>query len=214
VLVVKPFQPADPSQQLEWADALIRSKQMPNRVFEVTGAGPGATLGSRDYNGNPNQLFEFELLPGGGVPGTSSGDGYPATGATTQRRDFYIVSALNGKVLDIKAASPAPETQVLMWTKKTDVSKAKNQLWYTDGQGHIRSALNDFAFIAPNDGEWIRMRPMSGDPKQQWYVDGQKILNRTGTALDIRGSGTHDGAEVLSYKYGGGQNQHWRQEYV
>ena len=35
--MVKPFQPGDPSQQLEWADALIRSKQMPNRVLEVTG---------------------------------------------------------------------------------------------------------------------------------------------------------------------------------
>jgi hypothetical protein len=187
---------------------------MPNRVLEVTGAGPGATLGSRDYNGNQNQLFEFELLPAGGVGGGGypSAGGYPATGAATQRRDFHIVSALNGKVLDIKNNSPAPETQVVMWGK--NAGRAKNQLWYTDQQGNIRSALNDFAFIAPSDGDWIRMRPLSGDPKQLWYVDGQKILNRAGTCLDIRGSGTHDGAEVLSYKYGGGQNQHWKLEYV
>jgi len=206
-VVVKPFQPGDPNQQLEWADTVIRNKHTPNKCLEVSGGGPGSSLALRDYNGNPNQVFAFELVPAGGAPGHPQ-----AQAQQGPKRLFHIVSDLNGKVLDIKQGNTGPGTQVLMWSKHG--SNAKNQLWYTDGQGHVLSALNDMAFISESSGDTIKMKPPSGDPREQWYVDGQKIVNRAGLCLDIRGAATHDGADVLSYKYGGGSNQHWKLQYV
>jgi len=207
-LVVKPFQPGDPNQQLEWADAIIRNKQMPNRVLDSAGGGPGTPLSLRDYNGSPPQMFEFELVgAGGGGGGYPQAGGYPSAGGP--RRMFLIVSKMNGKVLDIKGANAGAETQVVMWPKTGN----KNQQWYADEQGNIRSALNEFAFIA-NRGENIKMRPSSGAPQHQWYLDGTKISNRSGDCLDIRGSSGHDGADVLAYQSTGQPNQQWTFEYI
>ena len=60
------------------------------------------------------------------------------------RRDYYIVSEMNGKVLDIKGGNGHSGADIVTWPKNP--SKTKNQLWYSDPQGFIRSALNDFAF--------------------------------------------------------------------
>jgi hypothetical protein len=204
-VVVKPFQPGDPNQQLEWADTVIRNKTQPNKCLEVSGGGAGDPVGLRDYNGNPNQVLAFELVAAGGGPG-----GFAPPPA--QKRLFFIVSDLNGKVLDIKQGDAAPGTQVLMWSKHG--GSPKNQLWYTDGQGHILSALNDMAFISQSSGDNIKMKRPSGDPHEQWYFEGQKIMNRSGLCLDIREGGKHDGADVLSYKYSGSTNQHWKQQFV
>jgi len=100
----------------------------------------------------------------------------------------------------------------LMWSKHG--GNPKNQLWYTDGQGNILSALNDMAFISQAQGDNIKMKTPSGDPREQWFLDGQKISNRAGLCLDIREGGQHDGADVLSWKYGGSNNQHWKFQYV
>jgi len=207
-------------------------------------------VGLRDYNGNPNQILAFELVPagapgypqggqgypqGGGQGYPQGGQGYPQggqgypqggqTGPQPQpqpqpqqqqqqgpKRLFHIVSEMNGKVLDIKEGNAAPGTQVLMWSKHS--MNPKNQLWYTDAQGHILSALNDFSFISQSAGDLIRMKPHSSDPNQQWFVEGQKISNRAGLSLDIKGEKSHDGAEVCGWKYAGGKNQHWKQQYV
>jgi len=118
---------------------------------------------------------------------------------------------MNGKVLDIKEGKNAPDVPVVMWTKGNN---AKNQQWYTDQQGNIRSALNDMAFISPKEGSSFTMRPASADPHHLWYMDGQKLMNRAGVCADIRGKSNSDGAEVISYKYNGGNNQHWTIQYV
>jgi len=59
------------------------------------------------------------------------------------RREFYIVCELNGKVIDIKGGQGKPGDDLVLWSKH-GVGNNKNQLWYTDPQGFIRSALNDF----------------------------------------------------------------------
>jgi len=80
---------------------------------------------------------------------------YAATGravlnanvAAVCRRFFYIVSDMHNKVLDISGGSSKPGAKVIVWPKKPGGNN-RNQLWYFDGNGIIRSALNDFAFTA------------------------------------------------------------------
>jgi len=51
---------------------------------------------------------------------------------------------MNGKALDISGGNAGAGTKIIMWDKHQQ--NAKNQLWYTDPQGFIRSTLNDMSF--------------------------------------------------------------------
>ena len=62
------------------------------------------------------------------------------------RREFVIVSKMNNLVIDVKGENAGPGAELVMWHRKHP--HAKNQLWYQDNQGIIRSALNDFAIDA------------------------------------------------------------------
>jgi len=62
------------------------------------------------------------------------------------RRDFLVVSGMHGKVLDVRGGNKNPGANVIVYGKNSPPSK--NQLWYTDQQGFIRAALNDFALDA------------------------------------------------------------------
>lgn len=57
------------------------------------------------------------------------------------------------------------------------------------------------------------MMPYRGDARQQWRLVGNRILNNAHECLDISGESRKDGAAVISYKYKGSANQHWRIEY-
>lgn len=58
------------------------------------------------------------------------------------------------------------------------------------------------------------MEPAGGNNRTHWKLDGKKLVNGPGEALDIRGEEKKDGAEVISYSYGNKSNQHWRFEYI
>jgi len=62
------------------------------------------------------------------------------------RREFQLVSEMHGKVLDVRRGNKDPGAEVIVFGKHSPPSK--NQLWYSDQQGCIRSALNDFALDA------------------------------------------------------------------
>jgi hypothetical protein len=119
---------------------------------------------------------------------------------------------MNGKVIDIEGGNASPDARVIMWGKHG--TPKKNQLWYTDQQGCIRSALNDFVFNNRGPSQGLRMHPASGDPRSQWTHDGRKIANRSGEVLDISRKSNDNGAELISYQYNSGANQHWRLEFV
>jgi len=148
--------------------------------------------------------------PGGGYPPSGSGCGYPQAGYG--RRDFFIVSEMNGKALDIRGGNASPGVDVIMYRKKSP--PAKNQLWYTDQQGIIRSALNDLVFQNNTKGQPLKMTQFTGDPRGQWRVEGNKIVNRANECLDIRGANNGDGAELCAYDFKNQKNQHWRLEYI
>jgi len=61
----------------------------------------------------------------------------------SQKSYFFIRSRLNGLVLDVQGANPAPGTPVITWNQKsTDNS---NQLWFEDSStGTIRCKLNEY----------------------------------------------------------------------
>jgi len=121
------------------------------------------------------------------------------------------VSELHGKVLDVERSNTNAGARVIVWDKHSP--PAPNQLWYRDGQGHIRSALNDMALSNTGSGHGIELHPLSG-PRTQWTLEGRKIASKAGECLDIKGASKDKGAEVISYSYKDQTNQHWRLENV
>jgi len=57
------------------------------------------------------------------------------------------VSDMHNKVLDISGSAITPGAKVIVWPRKFGSDK-RNQMWYFDGHGIIRSALNNFALTA------------------------------------------------------------------
>ena len=241
-LVVRPFQHGDPNQQWTRADPQIRNKVDSNRVIDIYGENKdrGATVGAYKFNGNTNQCWTFEYVGGAapaggapaafpsqypaypGYPSAAAGGGYPAAGGypsqvpqqpqNVPKREFYIVSEMNGKCLDIAGEDKKSGAKVIMYEKKKKVEK--NQLWYNDNQGYIRSALNDFALFNTESGQPITMQPYADSPRFQWKFNGKKVTNKLGEVLDISRENDEDGAEVISYKDKKGKNQEWHPEYT
>jgi len=193
-LVVKPYQPGDQNQQWERFLHQIRNRTNRHRVLDVfsNNKDPGAHIGSYDFNGGENQLWEFEFIG--------------------PKRRFYIVSEMNDKVLDIKGANADSGAKVITWGRHGDGQK--NQLWYLGHEGCIRSALNHMTFENSEDGGKLKMKSFSDDPRGHWTIDGKKIVNGVGECLDIKGAKNDDGASLVSYAYKGSANQHWRIDFV
>ena len=51
-----------------------------------------------------------------------------------------------------------------------------------------------------------------GNPNQLWCISGERINNRENDnrVIDIKGQNSDLGAEVISWDYNGGDNQHWK----
>jgi len=152
--------------------------------------------------------------PVGGYPGGYPPAGYYPPGAGMMKRPFMIVSEMNGLVLDIRGASNMRGTEVIMWHRKFD--RSPNPLWFVDEMGCIRSMLHDFAPECRGQGDRLRMEPYRGDPRQQWRIEGNRIINRVYPmeCLDIERAEMREEAAVISWPYKGSINQHWRIEYV
>jgi len=198
-LRIMPYQQGDPNQQWERdSQGFIRNRVNRNKVLDILNANhdEGAHIGAWDINNGPNQLWNYE------GPGA----------AIFHRRDFYIVSEMNGKVLDVKGGNGKPGDDIVTWPRHSTPNK--NQLWYSDHQGIIRSAINDFA-IDGAPGHKVEVQPYNGSAHQQWVFENKKIVNRaSGEVLDIYGEHDRDGAEVGSYHWKDSHNQHWRQEFL
>jgi hypothetical protein len=216
-LRLMPYQPGDPNQQWERdiQQGYIRNRVNRNRVLDIFNMDrtPGAKVGAWEANGGANQLWNFD-----GTSQVAAGQGYtqpaqqPVTQPVTQRREFFIVSEMHSKVLDVKGASTSPGTKAIMWTRNSPPSK--NQLWYTDPQGFVRSALTDFALDA-QPGHNIVLQPFNGGPTQQWIIDGNRVKNKSnGEVLDIVRENKDNGAEICSYRSNNQKNQQWRVDYV
>lgn len=206
-LVLKPFQQGNVNQQWHRDGAYIRNRFDKNKVVDVLQMKKekGSKVGVYKYNGGENQQWEF-VMAGGSAP---QAPGAASAYAQAGKRDFFIVSELCDKVLDVAGEKAEPGTKVVTWDKHTPVKK--NQLWYCDSNGYIRSCLNDMTFCNAATGDQLKMQMPDGNPRNQWMFDGKKVVNRAGESLDIRGAHKDNGAEVISYQYKDQANQHWRQ---
>jgi len=159
----------------------------------------------------------------GGYPGDQGG--YPQGGAgfggqvgaggsaAAIKRPFFIVSAMDGKVVDIKGAHAKAGTELCAYNKNNP--PAPNQLWYEDEQGFIRSMLNDMTFANTEVGHQLKTEPGMGNPRAMWRFEPCAIHNQAGEALDIKGQSTWNDASLISYQSKPGQkNQLWRREYI
>jgi len=130
-----------------------------------------------------------------------------------QRREFFIVSEMSGKVVDIERGNTAEGTKICIWDKHPD--RQRNQIWYTDPQGFIHSALNDMVFSNGGHDQELKMRRAgSNDPRALWRLNGNKITNSVGEVLDAKGAKDHNGTELISYRDENHKNQMWRFEYL
>jgi len=177
------------------------------------GGGYPGQGGQGDYPGYPGQGGQ------GGYPGQMGQGGYPSQGGYMggstgmgSDRHFYIVSEMNGKVLDVRGENRAEGTEVIMYDKNP--AQKMNQLWHVDYSGFIKSDLNNMTFSTKQEGHSLKMQSSENDPRSQWRFQGNQIINSTGEVLDIKGANKDNGADVTSYKYNGQPNQHWRQEFV
>nr|UCK81497.1 ricin lectin domain-containing protein 6 [Arenicola marina] len=204
-LVVNPFEPEHPNQQWLTSGNRVMMRHDHQRVLDVVrlaGAAdggetepwpPGSSVCAWACHAGPNQQWEFVYLPA---------------------RFFYIRSKMHNKVLDVKGADPSPGTKVIMWDQKP--TQEDNQLWYEDKHGVICSKLNGFV-LDSSGKKTIRLAPFQpGDLDQMWTIYDQKIVNRVNPdrVLDIKGQETKNGAKLISFKWNGGENQRWLQEYV
>jgi len=127
---------------------------------------------------------------------------------------FYIVSEVNQSVLDIRKDNAKPGASVGLFKKKKQASP--NQLWYTGSDGFIRSKLNDMALSVTSGDKDLVTAMYAGDPRQQWIVDGKKIVNKTfcNECLTVKKSlvRVKDDADVHASEYQGSPLQHWKIE--
>ncbi|EIE86504.1 hypothetical protein G6F46_007824 [Rhizopus delemar] len=134
---------------------------------------------------------------------------------------FFIVSQLNGRVLDVAGGSTENAAKIVVWSKKD--SDNDNQLWvYRDGYfANVKSGkvldvkgnkIEKDAHIIQYDAQEV-----SDDHKNQtWTIDGNGFIHTFASkdlVLDIKGGKDEDGAEVILYEKKQGSvaaNQQWQ----
>jgi len=224
-LVVRPYEKEAHNQKWERVDVYIKSRNNSKKVLDIYGGkkAAGAKVGVYDFHGEANQQWEFIIVPSPGVSKSITDQVtqpvplYPSAQLNEAQHKFgcpfHIVCEKNEKVVDIQAGSMAADAKAILWTKNPSQG-IKNQLWYIDDQGFIRSSLNHFVFQNKDSGKTLQMAAFSNNPRGQWTVDGKKIVNRAGECLIVKGDDRDDGAELSSGHYKGSPNQHWLLKYI
>jgi hypothetical protein len=129
----------------------------------------------------------------------------------------YIVSALNGFVLDIAGANAAPGTPVIVWPRDPRSSAAnvtnRQQHWNLPrgARGYVSSLLNGFVLDIAGGSRaagaavvaWPRNTPATAN--QLWTVERQPggrcyiVSALNGFVLDIAGADPARGAPVIAW---------------
>jgi hypothetical protein len=120
---------------------------------------------------------------------------------------YFIVSQLNGMVLDVDNGNTSAGTQVFTYPKNSDT----NQQWYDDpSTGTIRSRLNDFCMDIA-DGHLVLNPYQQGKADQQWERRNSAIVNRSDSnmVLDIYENDQQPRSKVVKHPAHGGSNQSW-----
>ncbi|KAG1050128.1 hypothetical protein G6F43_007577 [Rhizopus delemar] len=134
---------------------------------------------------------------------------------------FFIVSKLNGRVLDVKGSSIENAAPIVVWSKKS--SDNQNQLWvYRSGYfANVNSEkvldvkgnkIEKNAHIIQYDAK----QTDESNVNQSWTFDANGYIythSNPDLVLDIKGAQDEDGAEVILYEKKQGTvaaNQQWQ----
>lgn len=139
---------------------------------------------------------------GGGDTGGGDTGGTPVTGRT-------LVSALNGKCLDVPGWRFEPGTPVVMWS----CHGGSNQRWQLTG-GTVRT-LNDqcldVTWGATANGTPVQLATCSGNAAQRWVLTaaGDLVNPQSDKCLDVVDLNRADDARLQIWQCGGTANQKW-----
>ena len=151
-----------------------------------------------------NQSFTYTLPAR--TTATFTWNGTPPAGATGS-----IVSAANGKCLDVTDGSTADGTLPQMWTC---YAGSANQTWTRAADGTIRGLGKclDVQNNATTDGATVHLWTcVAGLASQQWQATtGRDLINvPAGKCLDIKDNNLSDGAKLQLWTCTGAANQKW-----
>lgn len=200
IIVVNPYCHGNAGQLWRRDGPLIRQNSNPSQVIRVEeNFIPGAKVTVGRESGSVSEQFDFVHIPGLDEP--------------YERRMFYIVSEYYSRVvLDVRRERATAGTDVIIWPKKSR-SQSKNQLWYFDTHGVIRSALNDLV-IEAQYGSSAKTAAHERRACQEWTVVEQGLISKTGECLELNEDEVQDGSAVYSAKFYDNPNQRWRLEYA
>jgi len=118
--------------------------------------------------------------------------------------------------MEIPRDSPKPGVSVRLEKRRTD--GPAHQLWYVDEKGFIRSKISDLALVGKETGEKIKTGQYSGDARQQWKLDGNRVVNAVfcNVCIGLKKGLVivHDDADIIACDYQNKPYQHWRAEYI
>jgi len=150
-----------------------------------------------------------------GRPGAVAVGAAVAATAVEERRHFMIINEATCTVLGVEKSCLKPGTYLTIERRRPD--RSFHQIWYLDREGIIRSKLTDFAPDGKRINERVHMLPYMGDVRQQWIIEGNRIVNRL-VRTECLGLRKHlilkDDADVIVSPYEGKPWQHWRIEPV
>lgn len=164
-----------------------------NKCLDVVGASHDecADICGWERHGEVNQRWYFENVP---------------------RRHFLIVSRMNeDKCLDIEGGDEGEGTALILYDKHG----GDNQQWFCGREGLIKSKLTGYVLDA-SDGD-IKMRNQQPHSYDQGFMfTNGRIMNlhKKDQVLDVKGNDDGNGTGICQWEYHGGDNQHWRLEYV
>lgn len=122
-----------------------------------------------------------------------------------QARRCYLVSAMQGYVVDLPAGSNQPGTRPIMYPRNSP--QTANQQWILDAAGHIRSARHPGMVLDIEGGKaqpgtpvivWPEHQPASKN--QLWDLDGEgRIRSRldANLVLDVKDGSREQGATLI-----------------
>jgi len=171
-----------------------------------------ANLVVNPQNGQDSQKWKIVTNESGGCCNNNSG-GQSSTSPTYNPRGehYFLVSDLNGLVLDVMGNSTADRTGLHMWTK---TGAANQKFSFQNGMifcGHSGKVL-DVEGGNLKSGANVMQFPPHGGPNQKWEIhkDGTIRVAGTDLCLDIQGEVPDKGQRIHIWGHHGRANQRWR----
>jgi hypothetical protein len=149
-------------------------------------------------------------------PAMKAGVEAAAIARAVERRHFLIVNEANCSVLEVHRGNMKPGALVV--SNKRRPEKPAHQIWYLDERGFIRNKGNEYAIEFKENGESVRLVPFTGDARQKWIFENNRIINEVfrNECLGLKKGllRLKDDADVIACAYEGKPVQHWRMEYI